>query len=416
MTPPPDPALVDRLSAELGLPRVLCSLLVSRGFAEPSQAKAHLRPLLSSLQDPQRISDLPEAVDRIETAIRGGETILVHGDFDVDGMAGTALLTRWLVRLGGTVVPFIPDRLGHGYDFGPAGLKAAAESGASLVVTVDCGIVAHEAVAQAGHSGIDVIVTDHHAPGPTLPDALAVLNPSRSDCDYPDSGLCGAAVAFKLCQGLAAERGIPDDELHPYLDLVGIATIADLVPLAGENRILARYGLKALARTRNPGLLALMAEAGIAPGDISSGSVGFALAPRLNAIGRLGDPELGLRLLLTEDPEEARGIAQRAGLLNRERREADRKILEEAIEKLTPSYDPGQDFGVVLEGEGWHPGVIGIVASRVAERIHRPVVMVALEGDRGRGSARSIPEFHLLDGIQACQARRSWRGGTSVPP
>jgi single-stranded-DNA-specific exonuclease len=357
------------------------------------------------------MADLPAAVSRIDAAIERGETIFIHGDFDVDGMAGTALLTRWLNRLGGRVFPFIPHRTEHGYDLGSAGLKRAKDEGASLLVTVDCGIVAHDAVQEARSLGMDVIVTDHHAPETSLPAALAVLNPSRGDCPYPEEVLCGTGVSFKLCQGLAASRGVPDEELHPHLDLVGLATIADLVPLTGENRILARYGLRALARTSKPGLRALIWEAGLGKGEISAGSVGFALAPRLNAVGRLADPQLGLRLLLTEDPGEARELAREAGTLNRARQDADRRITEEALEDLAHQFDPDEDYGVVLERDEWHPGVIGIVASRVAERIHRPAVMVSLQGDRGRGSARSIPGFHLLEGIRACREHLERFGG-----
>lgn len=408
---PPDPTSVEVLEADLGLPRVLCSLLVARGFSDPGDAKAFLRPLLSALHSPDLMGDLPRAVDRLLSAIDNNETILVHGDFDVDGMAGTALFTRWLTRLGGTIVSFVPNRLSDGYDFGSAGLEAAKEAKATLVLTVDCGIMAHEAVEEAGALGMDVIITDHHQTGSTLPRAYAVLDPAREDCTYPAPGLCGTGVAFKVCQGLAAARGRSEEELYPLLDLVGLATIADLVPLVGENRILAKYGLKALAQTQNPGLSALMSDAGIVPGQASSGSVGFVLAPRLNAIGRLGDPDLGLRLLLTEDEGEARHLAQRAGALNKKRQETDRRILEEALEQLSRNYDPNEDFGVVLEGDGWHPGVIGIVASRVAERIHRPVVMAAADGERVRGSARSIPEFDLLEGIRACGEHLERFGG-----
>jgi len=384
---------------------------VARGFSDPGDAKAFLRPLLSALHSPDLIKDLPRSVDRLLSAIDNDETILVHGDFDVDGMAGTALFTRWLTKLGGTAVPFVPNRLTDGYDFGPAGLKAAREAKASLVLTVDCGIVAHEAVEEASAQGIEVIITDHHQPGSTIPSAFAVVDPAREDCTYPAPGLCGTGVAFKVCQGLAAARGLSEEDLYPLLDLVGLATIADLVPLVGENRILAKYGLKALAQTQNLGLSALMSDAGITPSEISSGTVGFALAPRLNAIGRIGDPGLGLRLLLTEDEDEARHLAHRAGTLNKERQETDRRILEEALEQLSQSYDPNEDFGVVLQGDGWHPGVIGIVASRVAERIHRPVVMAAADGERVRASARSIPEFDLLEGIRACGEHLDRFGG-----
>ncbi len=408
---PPPRAAVEALEAALSLPRTLCALLVARGLADPQEARAFLRPLLSSLHPPEGLADLPVAVERILSAIRDRETIFVHGDYDVDGMAGTSLLTRWIRRLGGRVVPFLPHRLRDGYDLGPAGLAAAREAGASLLVTVDCGILAHEAVGEAVASGLDVVVTDHHAPGRDLPPALAVLNPNREDSTYPDPGLCGAGVAFKLCQGLARALEIGEEELYPYLDLVALATVADLVPLTGENRVLVRFGLKAMAESRNVGLRALMARAGVDPEALSPGAIGFTLAPRLNAMGRLGDPNLGLRLLLTEKPEEAAFLADTAEEMNRARQEEDRRTLEEALRLLAGEYDPARDFAVVLASEGWHPGVVGIVASRVVERIHRPAVLVALDGEKGRGSARSIPGFHLLEGIRACGALLERFGG-----
>lgn len=363
------------------------------------------------MHPPAALKDLPQAVNRILAAMEAGETIFVHGDYDVDGMAGTALLTRWLRRMGGTVVPFVPHRVRDGYDVGSAGLEAAAAAKASLLVTVDCGILAHEALARARDLGMHVIVTDHHTPDRELPPALAVLNPNRADGSYPDRGLCGAGVAFKLCQALATARGHPEEELHPLLDLVCMATVADLVPLTGENRILARFGLRALAQTRNPGLGALMSSAGVDPKQLSAGTVGFVLAPRLNAVGRLGDAGQGLRLLLTEDGGEADRLAWEAGELNRARQEEDRRILGEVLNQLAESYDPLRDFAVVLGSEGWHPGVVGIVASRVVELVHRPTVLVALEGGRGRGSGRSIPEFHLLEAIRACGAHLERFGG-----
>lgn len=421
MPPPPGPRweiapepprdVVRALQAALSLPEPLCALLAIRGMPGVAEAKSFLRPSLDTLHPPGLLTDLPEAVLRIESAIRNRETIFVHGDYDVDGMTGTALLTRCLRELGGEVVPFVPHRLRHGYDLGPAGLSAAAEAGASLLVTVDCGILAHEAVAEAGHLGMDVVVTDHHTPGETLPAAIAVLNPNRPDSRYPEGALCGAGVAFKLCQGLAGAFDRREDELHTYLDLVAMATIADLVPLVGENRTLVRFGLRVLAQTCNPGLRALMETAGVDGGEISAGAVGFVLAPRLNAVGRLGDPATALRLLLSDDQEETRVLAAEAEALNRERQAADRETLEQALAILARDFDPERDFGVVLAGEGWHPGVVGIVASRVVEAIHRPTVMVALDGDRGRGSARSIPGFHLLEAIRTAGEHLERFGG-----
>jgi single-stranded-DNA-specific exonuclease len=356
--------------------------------------------------------DLPEAASQILAAIEAGKTILVHGDYDVDGVCATALLTLWLRRLGGRVVPFVPHRIRDGYDFGEAGIRAAVEAGAKLVVTCDSGILAHESVAAARAQGLEVIVTDHHTPGATLPTASAVLNPHRSDCNYPFPQLCGTGVAFKLCQELGAMRGLPDSELWPHLDLVALATIADLVPLTGENRTLVRFGLKYLSHTVKPGLQALFRAAGVPLGDpLEAGKVGFTLAPRINASGRMGDAADALRLLLSEDPREASDLAGFLEETNRTRQAEDRAILEQALSVLADDFNPERDFGVVLAGEGWHPGVIGIVASRVVERIHRPVVMVALDGEKGRGSARSIPPVHLMHALDPCAPHLLRYGG-----
>lgn len=411
--PAPSPEKVETLVRALKLPRALCGVLVGRGVEDPEEAKAFLRPLLSGLHPPEALTDLPRAVARIGKAVQEEEVIFVHGDYDVDGMAGTALLTRWLRRLGGKVVPFVPHRLRDGYDLGPAGLEAARSAGAGLLLTVDCGILAMEAVEEARRAGMDVIVTDHHAPGPKLPGALAVLNPGRTDETYPFPHLSGTGVAFKLCQGLARAWGVGEEELHPHLDLVGLATVADLVPLTGENRILARYGLKALTRTRLPGLRALLARAGLNGSQVTAGSVSFLLAPRLNAVGRLGEPAMGLELLLTDRIPEAARLAQEAESLNQERQAEDRRTLEEALDMLARTFDPERDHALVLASEGWHPGVVGIVASRIVERFHRPAVMIALDGDRGKGSARSIPGFHLLEAIRACGSLLERFGGHS---
>jgi len=382
-----------------------------RGIHDPEEAKAFLRPLITSLHPPGHLTDLPLAVTRITEAIRGGETIFIHGDYDVDGMAGAALLTRWIRTLGGKVVPFIPHRLRDGYDLGPGGVQKAVEVGASLLITVDSGILAHQAIADAVAQGLDVVVTDHHTPGDTLPGALAVLNPNRADCSYPNKGLCGAGVAFKLCQGLGEAFGRGEEELHPYLDLVALATVADVVPLTGENRTLVRFGLRAFSRTQNLGLSRLMAAAGVFPERVTAEAVGFALAPRLNAIGRLSDANLGLDLLLTEDVEEAERLAGEAEVLNRERQNTDKRTLEEALDQLRGRFDPDEDFGVVVSGEGWHPGVVGIVASRVMKRVFRPTIVVAMDGDRGRGSGRSIPGFHLLSAIRTAGEHLERFGG-----
>jgi len=407
----PDPEVVARLSGALRLPAPLCAVLAQRGIVEVDQAKRFLRPELAHLHDPGGLADGPRAADRVAEAVRSGERILVHGDYDVDGICSTALLTRWLRALGGSVVAFVPHRLRDGYDFSRAGLEAARTAGAGLIVTADCGTLAHETVLEAKAAGIDVVVTDHHQVGDHLPEAVAVVNPQRPDCAYPDKGLCGAGVAYKLCQLVGSTLGGGMDELSAHLDLVALATVADLVPLTGENRILVSYGLRRMAHTRVLGLSALLEASGLAPGEVTAGRLGFVVAPRINAAGRIGDSMDALTLLLTEDPREARGLAEQLDETNRARREEDRRTLDEALELLEADYDPTADFGVVLASEGWHPGVIGIVASRVVERIHRPVVMIALEGESGRGSARSIPGFHLHEALTECATHLRRYGG-----
>lgn len=412
LRPLPDAAPVERLTRELALPGTLCRLLAARGFGEPEAAKRYLRPRLDHLHPPELLADGKRAADRLLQAVERGETVLVHGDYDVDGITAAALLTLWIRRLGGTAVPFVPHRLRDGYDLGEAGLSRAREVGAGLLVTCDSGIRAEAAVHRAGEAGIDVIVTDHHAPGDRLPPALAVVNPRRGDCAYPDKDLCGAGVVFKICQLLAERRGIPPDELWPHLDLVALATVADLVPLRGENRVLVRFGLRYLARTEKVGLRALLEISDLSGrDDLDAGRVGFVLAPRINAGGRMGSAEVPLRLLLTDDSREAGELARDLDEENRLRRDEDRATLDDALEELAGEFRPDRDFGVVLAREGWHPGVIGIVASRVVERIHRPTVLVALDGERGRGSARSVPDVHLLDAVQASGGHLDRFGG-----
>lgn len=410
---PPDESRVSRISSELRLPPTLCRLLVQRGFGEPGSVREFLRPHAGHIHPPFALAGMDDAVARIVRAIRGGETILVHGDYDVDGICSTALFVRALGMMGARARPFVPHRLVDGYDLSDAGIRAAREIGATLILTGDCGIVAHDAVERARALGIDVIVTDHHTPGPTLPDSVAVVNPNRADCGYPDKSLAGVGVAYKVCCAVAEAAGFPAERLQAFLDLVAVATVADLAPLTGENRALVRWGLRILPQTPNPGLRALLGTTGLAgKSEISAAQVGYVLAPRINAVGRMGEALRGVRLLLTDDPAEADTIAQQLEAENRWRQTVDGETLKEALEILDCSYDPSRHHGVVLAKDGWHPGVIGIVASRVVERIYRPTVLIALSGaDDGKGSARSIPGFHLYEAMRACSADLTRFGG-----
>lgn len=412
LPPPADAAVVARLGRELRLPEPLCRLLAQRGYGDPAAARGFLRPHAGQIHPPV-MAGMDAAVARLRRAIDRRETILVHGDYDVDGICATALAVRALRLMGARAVPFVPHRLEDGYDLSDAGIAAAAAAGARLILTVDCGIVAHQAIARAQAAGIDVIVTDHHTPGPVLPPAVAVVNPNRADCSYPNKSLAGVGVAYKVCCALAAELGYPADRLARFLDLVAVATVADLVQLTGENRALVRWGLKILPDTPNPGLRALLGSTGLAEKrEITAGQVGFILAPRINAVGRMGEALRGVQLLLTDDPREAEAIAATLEAENRARQEVDARTLREAMALLDRSFDPERDRGVVLAADGWHAGVIGIVASRVVERIHRPTVMIALDGDgEGKGSARSVPGFHLYEAMRACSEHLVRFGG-----
>jgi single-stranded-DNA-specific exonuclease len=401
VVPTPDPSEVQLLSSALNLPPMLATLLVQRGYAAPSKARSFLRPTLDSLTDPFLLKDMDKAVAVVAKAVRSGAPILVHGDYDVDGQCSAALLTRVLGLAGARVVPFVPHRLRDGYDFGPAGLKVAAETGASLVLTCDCGVSAGETVQRAKEMGLAVVVTDHHLTR-ELPPADAVVNPRREDCDSPSQELCGAGVAFKLAQALCSELDLSDTVPFHFLDLVALATVADIVPLVAENRTLVRFGLKMMEQSRWAGIRALLEVTGLAGKPVRAGQVGYVLAPRLNAAGRIGESMEGLKLLLTDDQRTAHDLAVSLDTINARRQEIDERILREAVDEIEQSIDLSRYHGLVLARDGWHPGVIGIVASRVVERYHRPTILIGLEGDEGKGSGRSIPGFNLHEALGHC--------------
>ena len=398
----PDGALVGTLVDALKLPPMVCELLAARGYADPEDAKRFLRPRLEQLHAPLAMLGMDAAVDRLSRAIRGGEVILVHGDYDVDGICSTTIMVRVIRHLGGKAVPFLPHRMTDGYDLGDAGVRGAIEAGAKVVLTCDCGTSAHEAIDRLTAQGIDVIVSDHHLPSRPVPSCLAVLNPRQPGCDYPDKDLCAAGVAFKIATALLQAFGANENVALHLLDLVALATIADVAPLRGENRILVRFGLKLMAESRHPGLQALMDAAGLDRQALTAGRVGFILAPRLNAAGRIGHAMRGVDLLLTQDQGEANRIARDLEEMNRARQELDRATLD-AARRMADRLDLDETWGIVLGAEGWHPGVIGIVASRLVEDFARPVMMVAFEKGIGKGSGRSISAFDLHAGLTACQ-------------
>ena len=409
-TLPADPSAVAALAAALSLPPVLCQLLVQRGYDDIETAKRFLRPRLDQLGDPYELLGMTAAVDRLVRAIRRGETVLVHGDYDVDGMCSTALLTRALRQLGGNIVPFIPHRLSDGYDLTDAGVHAAVAAKARVVLTADCGTSAIPAIKALNAAAIDVIVSDHHLPGGPLPECLAILNPKQPGCTSPDKDFAAVGIAFKLALAVTRAMGTNENFVFTLLDLVALATVADLAPLRGENRVLVKYGLKLMSETPNAGLRAMIRSSGLEGKPLTAGRIGFILAPRLNAVGRLGNAMRGVELLLTDDPAEANEIARELEELNQRRQSLDRTTLDEAM-RMVDDIDLDETFGLVIAKQGWHAGVIGIVASRIVEQVSRPVVMVALEGDTGKGSGRSINAFDLHAGLSECREHLVRFGG-----
>lgn len=411
VTPPPDPATAQRLAAELQLPLPLAGILVQRGYADLDAARRFLRPSLADLANPLSLRGMAEAVATLVGAVRAGRGILVHGDYDVDGQCAAALLTRALRAAGARVTPFVPHRLRDGYDFGPAGLAQARAIGAEVILTCDCGITAVDAVRDAREAGIAVVVTDHHLPGAELPPANAIVDPQQPGDTSGLGMLCGTGIAFKLVQALVPALGLsPNLPLH-LLDLVALATVADVVPLVGENRILVKHGLKLLGESRWAGIRALLESSGLAGKPIRAGHLGYVLGPRLNAAGRVADAADGLRLLLSDDPAEAAILAQRLERLNAERQQLDQRMLDEALRQVERDAAVGLDAALVLDGDGWHPGVVGIVASRVVERFGRPTFLIAFDGEIGKGSGRSISRFDLHAALAACHDLLERYGG-----
>ena len=404
------------LARSLGIGELTAAVLVRRGHDDPAEARAFLEGELEP-HDPFLLGDMRAACERIRAAVADGRRICVHGDYDADGIAATTLAVLLLRELGGEVVWHLPSRFDEGYGVRGETLARLADEGCGLVLTVDCGITAVAEVAEAKEHGLEVIVTDHHRPGETLPDCpLVATRPSG----YPFPELCGTGVVYKLGQALF---GVDSEIPKRHLDLVGLATIADVVPLLDENRSLAIAGLRSLARTQKPGLEALMRAAGVDPATVDAGAVGFRLAPRINAAGRLGHPRAALELLLTEDADDARRLADSLEELNRERQAVEGRILREAIAQVEGwAEDERRRRAYVVAGENWHEGVIGIVASRLVERYNRPVVLIAGgEGD-WKGSGRSIASFDLHAGLASCSSLlERWGGhraaaGLSIKP
>lgn len=414
----PSTGLAAGLARELGVSELTARALILRGIDEVSRGREFLQARLNSLPDPELLPDLTVACGRLEQALARGERIAVHGDYDVDGISGATLLVETLRKLGGRVEYHIPLRLKDGYGLSAEAIRQAQENDCELIVSVDCGVSAHAEAELAAELGIDLIITDHHQPPDELPHCLALINPHLPGCCFPWIELSGVGVAFFLLVGLRRrlrENGYfntrPEPDLRQGLDLVALGTIADIVPLGGVNRVLVRTGLELLEQGTRPGIAALKRVAEVK--QVSCGTVGFRLAPRLNAAGRLEDAALGVRLLLGDEPQELEPLAEMLDSFNRERQQLEQRTLEQAIDMIEMQGLEGR-FSLVQAAEGWHPGVIGIVASRLVERYHRPTVLIALNEGSGKGSARSINGFHLYQALQETGDLLSGFGGHAM--
>jgi single-stranded-DNA-specific exonuclease len=393
-----DPEKVERLVRTTRLSPLVARLLVLRGLESAESAHRFLEPRLAHLHDPNLMADMGVAVERLRQAIARNEKILIYGDYDVDGTMAVVVLLTALGALGARVEAHIPHRLADGYGMRIPQIERAAAEGFGVMLSVDTGIREHGAIARAQDLGVDCIVTDHHLPETTLPPARAILNPRRNDCAYPDKNLSGVGVAFKLAQALLAER-MTERQLESYLKIVAIGTVADVVPLVGENRVIATFGLQGLRRPAQPGLEALLKVAGLLGRPVTASDVGFRIAPRLNAAGRMEDARDVIRLLQTEGAEEARAIAENLEALNRERQRVEDLILREILGQMAENAEKARRYTLVFSGQGWHRGVIGIVAQRVVERYYRPTLVIGVEDGVGQGSGRSVANFHLLEAL-----------------
>lgn len=383
------------------------SLLAKRGFSEESSIQDFLFSDITSLHDPFLMKNMKEVKARIEKAVREGEKVLLHGDYDVDGITGVAVMVKTLGRLGLRPMTFLPERERHGYGVSEEAVRKAHREGVGLILTIDCGITAKEEIRLAREQGMDVIVIDHHRlPAGGLPDTHLILNPLQEDCAYPFKELSAAGLVFKLSQALLGNAAATE-----YLDLVALSTICDIAPLVGENRVLVKKGLEMLSEKKNLGLRLLAEIAKIKTSKFDTGHVAFILGPRLNAAGRMSSPETALQLLLTQEPREAESLAKILDAENKARQQYEKAVTQEAVRKVERTVNFSRERVLVVEGTGWHLGVIGIVASRLVEKFYRPAIVISKDAGVGRGSGRSVKGFHLFEALQACGADLEEFGG-----
>jgi len=391
------------LASEMSVPRAFAAVLVRHGVTSAAAAAAFLNPDREVLHDPLLLPDIEVALERLRTAVDEKQKVFVCGDYDVDGITSVVVVKRCLEAAGLDVGFYIPNRLTDGYGLSDSGVRVARDSGVKLIITVDSGVTGHAEIDLANSFGMDVIVTDHHEPQETLPNALAVVDPKRKDSNYPYPHLAGVGVAYKLMEALARDYREVAHSVEENLDLVAVGTVADIVPLDSENRVLTTLGLERLRVTSNPGLRALMEVAGVEPARVQAPHIGFALGPRLNAAGRLGDASIGVELLTTEDEAKASEIARKLDQENKKRRSLETEVLKDATRLLEESIDLSAKRSIVLWSSGWHPGVIGIVASRLAKQYNRPTILLAVSDGMGKGSGRSIPGFDLHSALVGCK-------------
>jgi single-stranded-DNA-specific exonuclease len=397
----PDPVRQQILASELKISNITAQLLINRGITNSSEASNFLKTTLASCHDPMLLKGMNRAVSRIREAIANGQKVLVYGDYDVDGITGVTTLFLALKNLGAQAYTYIPNRLEEGYGLNMGAIRLAHKNGISLIITVDCGITSLKEVEYASSFGVDVIITDHHEILESqVPKAYAVINPLQEDCGYPFKHLAGVGVAYKLAKALYEGTSFFAED---FLDLVSLGTVSDIAPLIGENRTLTKYGLQELNRRGRVGLKALMDVAGLSGKEIISGHIGFILGPRINAMGRVGSPQKALDLLLSNDAAAAADLAKVLDTENRNRQKIEARITEEAIARVEREVNFKHHRVIVLASENWHPGVIGIVASRVADRFYRPTIMISLDGKLGKGSGRSIESFHLFEYLLRCK-------------
>ena len=407
---PPDAGTVSRLSREINVPDSIARVLVHRGIDDYDKAKAYFRPSLEDLHDPFLLGGMEAAVGRITTALEKNERILVFGDYDVDGTSGAAMLYLFLKEVGADAAFYIPDRIKEGYGISRAGIDKAKAGGVKIFLAVDCGITAVDQVVYAASLGLEVIICDHHETGAVLPAGFAVLDPITPGDPYPFKSLCGCGVGFKLIQGLARRLGREADT-YKYLDFVTLASTADIVPLVGENRILTRIGLEQINTHPRPGIKALIESAGMKVGQITTGQIVFVLAPRINAAGRLGDAMRAVRLLTSTDETEAIALAQELEEENRNRRKIDEDTFIQAQRLAEELFDIEGEPAIVLHQEHWHPGVVGIVASRMVEKYYKPSIMMSTVDGVAKGSARSVSGFDVYKALKRCEDKIIQFGG-----